>query len=35
VGPFGMGNILDDFRSFQGNGVEELEGVDIHVLSGR
>ena len=35
LGPFGMGNILDGLRSFQGNGVEELEGVDIHVLSGR
>jgi hypothetical protein len=35
LGPFGMGNILDDLRSFQGNGVEKLEGVDIDVLRGR
>jgi hypothetical protein len=29
-----MGDTLYCLGSFEGNGVEELEGVDIHVLRG-
>jgi len=32
---FGMGNPFYDLRSFEGDVVEELEGVDVHVQRGR
>jgi hypothetical protein len=34
LGALGMGDILYYLRSFQGNSVKKLEGVDIHVLGG-
>jgi hypothetical protein len=32
---FGMGNPLDDLRSFEGDVEEKLEGADVHVQRGR
>jgi hypothetical protein len=33
--PFGMGNPLYFLGSFEGDGVEKLEGIDVHAQRGR
>jgi hypothetical protein len=35
LGPFGMADPLDFLGSFEGDVIEELEGVDVHAQRGR